>query len=188
MELNVLRQRALSQETASNPLYIDSQPGNKLDDPGLSSCAPTTQNPPPTCREITSWPSGSNYDTVRFFKFQTYSSGNVVRYNNGDSNAACTSTNPPKGVIVVENGDFIYDGNKAFNGGIITRAYGSSGPHAADRGKFTASGSPCLKGYANSGGTMSIAGNISLGDVPELGTVVTFRGGMEQISWRELFD
>jgi hypothetical protein len=136
---------------------------------------------------ITDWPSPSDYDTVRYYEFESYHANNVIRYNNSDSNAACSSTNPPKGIIVVENGDFIYDGNRAFNGGIIVRAY-SSGVSIPTQGKFTASGNPCLKGYANSGGTMAISGNISLGDVPELATLATFRGGMEQVSWRELYE
>ncbi len=66
------------------------------------------------------------------------------------------------------------------------RAY-SSGVSIPTQGKFTASGNPCLKGYANSGGTMTISGNISLGDVPELGSLGTFKGGMQQVSWRECY-
>ncbi len=178
-QLNVLRQRALSQETASNPLYIDSAPGNKADDAGMPN------RPSNTPLEITTWPSSSNYDTVRFYEFQSYSPNNVVKYN---TTAACDTATPPKGLIALQNGDFVYDGNKAFNGGIIVRAYDASDNSIAGQGKFTASGNPCLKGYANSGGAMTISGNISVGDVPELGTLSTFRGGMEQISWRELFD
>jgi hypothetical protein len=185
-ELTVLRQRALSQETLSNPLYIDSSPGNKVDDAGMLDRV--CSSPGNNALEITSWPSGSNYGTVRFYEFQDYNPCNVVKYNNGAAEANCSSTNPPKGVIVVQNGDFLYDGNRAFNGGIIVRAYDASGTSIPTQGKFTASGNPCLKGYANSGGTMAISGNISLGDVPQLGTVGTFRGGMEQVSWRELYE
>lgn len=182
-ELSVLRQRALSQETSSNPLYIDSNPGNKVDDSGLTSCAVGTT----VCLTITTWPSGSNYDTVRFYEFQTYSSGNVVKYN-PSTGADCNTTTPPKGVIAVQNGDFVYDGNRAFNGGVIVRAYNASGASIPTQGKFSASGNPCIKGYANSGGTMTIQGNISLGDVPALGSLDTFKGDMEQISWRELYE
>ncbi len=105
-ELGVLRQRALSQESLSNPLYIDSSPGNKVDDAGMSN------RPSNSPLDITTWPANSNYDTVRFYEFQGYNANNVVRYNNGAAEANCSSTNPPKGVIVVENGDFVYDGNR----------------------------------------------------------------------------
>ncbi|MDP9437351.1 MAG: hypothetical protein M3P49_01160 [Actinomycetota bacterium] len=181
-ELDALRQRALSQETSSNPLYIDSIPGNKANDAGM----PNRPNNSPL--EITTWPSNSNYDTARFYEFQSYSANNVVKYNNGSAEANCDDTPPhPKGVIAVENGDFVYEGNKLFNGGIIVRAYDASGVSIPAQGKFSASGTPCFKGYANSGGTMSIGGTIALGDVPELATLATFKGGMEQISWRELY-
>jgi Tfp pilus assembly protein PilX len=181
-ELDVLRQRALSQETSSNPLYIDSSPGNKINDAGMPN------RPNGSSLDITTWPSGSNYDTVRFYEFQSYSANNVVRYVNGSSEAACDDIPPhPKGVIAVENGDFVYDGNRLFNGGIIVRAYNASGVSIPTQGKFTASGTPCFRGYANSGGTMSIAGTIALGDVPELASLATFQGGMQQISWRELY-
>ena len=180
-ELEVLRQKALSQETLSNPLYIDSFPGNRKPDDGMLN------RPTNSPLEITTWPSGSNYGTVRFYKFKDYNANNVVTYKNSAAEANCSSPNPPKGVIVLQNGDFVYDGNRAFNGGIIVRAYDASGTSIPTQGKFSASGSSCLKGYANSGGTMAISGNIALGDVPELGSVGTFKGGMEQVSWRELY-
>ena len=180
-QIDFLRQAALSQETSSNPLYIDSIPGNKVNDAGMVNRITSTP------LDITTWPSPSSYDTVRFYEFQSYHTNNVMRYNNGAAEANCSSTNYPKGVIVVENGDFIYDGNRAFNGGIIVRAYDPEGKSVSGQGKFTASGNPCLKGYANSGGLMNISGNISLGSVPELGSLRAFRGEMELVSWRELY-
>ncbi len=181
-ELDRLRERALLQETTTNPLYIDSNPGNGVNDAGMANLTNSTSP-----LQITNWPSGSNFDTVRFYEFQSYNVKNAVTYNNSSAEADCDTTPPfPKGVIVVENGDFAYSGNKLFNGGVIVRAY-ASGASIPTQGKFTASGNPCLRGYANSGGTMSISGNISLGNVPELGTLGTFKGGMEQVSWRELY-
>jgi len=54
-------------------------------------------------------------------------------------------------------------------------------------GTFKGSGTPCLRGYANTSGTMSITGNLQAGEVPDLGGLGAFRGRVEQLSWRELY-
>lgn len=177
-QLDVLRKRALSQETPGNPLYIDSAPGNGVDDAGLPN------QPSGVQYQISNWPTGSTYDTVRFYEFENYNSNNQVIYR---APYSCGDTTP-KGVIVVQNGDYVLDSNKAFNGGVIVRAYNGAGASIPNRGMFTASGNPCLNGYANSGGNMTISGNIAAGSVPDLGNQTTFRGKMQLLSWRELYE
>lgn len=187
-QLNVLRQRALSQETSTNHLYMDSNPGNKVDDAGMSSrtCSTATTARSGNPAFITSWPSGSTFDTVRFYEFQTWSHCNAMQYT---VTHTCGSTTAPKGVIVVENGDFIVEGSQGnvFNGAVIVRAYDASGASVRDRGRFWSAGNPCFRGYANSGGLMNFTGNISVAAVPELGTLRPFRGSMEEVSWRECY-
>lgn len=189
-QLKVLRQRALSQETSSNPLYIDSTPGNKVDDAGMparTSCTNATTARSNTPTDITTWPSGSTFDTVRYYEFQTFSHCNAMRYN---VTSTCGSTSSPRGAIVVENGDFIIEGSSGnvFNGAVIVRAYDTSGASVRDRGRFWSGGGPCFRGYANSGGLMSFQGNITVGAVPELGTLRPFRGTMEEVSLREIYE
>lgn len=174
-EIEILRQRALAQETPSKPLYIDSNPGNGVDDPGL----------PNGSKDIDLWPSGSDYQTVVFYKYAAYNSANRVSYKAGASSCG-TTTN--KGVIVVENGDMQFNSNKRFDGGIIVRAYDSSGNLLpTSGGLYNASGTPCLYGYVNTSGGMTVTGTMNPGTAPELGSLSTFRGSMEQISWRELY-
>lgn len=173
-QLEVLRQRALTQETRTRPLYIDSDPGNQRRDPGLL----------PGNQPINDWPSGSDFGTVRFYAYAAYNSSNTVSYSVpfpcGDETA--------KGIIAVENGDFKYAANNAFNGAVIVRAYNASGASIPTQGKFEANGTPCLKGYANSGGDMTISGNINAGQVPDLANQVVFRDNAGRISWRELYE
>jgi hypothetical protein len=184
-EMNVLRQRALSQETPANPLYIDSSPGNGVRDAGMPN-DPTFNDP----LEITTWPTNSTYETVRFYAFQNYNANNRVRYFAG-ANQCLTTTN--RGVIVVENGDVVLDSNKRFDGGIIVRAYspgpGDNGTLIPDSGGlFSGSGNPCLFGYINTSGDQTVTGNLSSGAAPELSNLASFRGSMDTASWRELYE
>ena len=131
-------------------------------------------------QRITSWPSGSDYETVMFYSFNTYNSANRVIW---DINTLCSNTTR-KGVIVVENGDFRIAGNRAgFNGAIIVR--GGSGDN---QGTFTSEGGSCINGYANSRGNMYIAGTFNGSDVPILSSLPAFNTrNMQTQSWRELY-
>lgn len=132
-------------------------------------------------QKITSWPSGSDYETVMFYSFNSYSSANRVLW---DINALCSNTTR-KGVIVVENGDFRIAGNRSgFNGAIIVR--GGSGDN---QGTFTSEGGSCINGYANSRGNMYIAGTFNGSDVPILASLPAFNTrNMQTQSWRERYE
>jgi Flp pilus assembly pilin Flp len=182
-EINALRQRALALEQA-NPgqqHYIDSIPGNGQDDAGMPNRP--SFDPPLT---ITTWPSGSTYETVMFYEFQTYHANNRVRYFAGASSCG-TTTN--KGAIVVTNGDMVFDANRRFDGAVIVRAYDSSGNLIPDSGGlFSGAGNPCINGYINTSGDQVVTGNLSTGNAPELSNLASFRGSMETVSWRELYE
>jgi hypothetical protein len=184
-QIDVLRERALQLEQITGRThYFDSLPGNGQDDAGLSNGA----------RTISSWPSGSTYSTVVFYKFATYNPGNDVSYNPPSAQAPCGAEGSPapsgaaRGVIVVENGDIYWTGNRGFYGAAISRPYDSSGNllTTADE-NFRAEGEVCLRGYANTGGDMYLAGDIDFGSAPELGSLAPFIGDTEMVSWRELY-
>jgi hypothetical protein len=184
-QIDVLRERALQLEQITGTThYLDSIPGNGQDDAGLSNGA----------RTISSWPSGSTYSTVVFYKFATYDSSNNVNYNPPSAQAPCGAEDSPaptgaaRGVIVVENGDITWSGNRGFYGAAISRPYDSSGNllTTADE-NFRAEGEVCLRGYANAGGDMYLAGDIDFGSAPELGSLAPFTGDTEMVSWRELY-
>lgn len=177
-EINALRQRALAlEQTTGTAHYIDSIPGNGVNDAGRANGANT----------ISTWPASSTFETVVFYEYAAYNSTNVVSYIAGASSCG-TTTN--KGVIVVENGDMSFSSNRRFDGGIIVRAYDPvTGNLLTDSGGlFSASGNPCLFGYVNTGGDQNVTGNMSAGTAPELGNLASFRGTMETVSWRELYE
>jgi hypothetical protein len=185
-EIDVLRERALLLEQASpgTPYYIDSIPGNGQDNAGLSTGA----------RTITSWPSGSTYSTVVFYKFATYNTNNNISYNPPSAQSPCGAEGSPaptgaaRGVIVVENGDVVWDGNRGFYGAVITRPYDASGNLVTTTSQnFYVDGNTCLRGYANAGGEIYLAGNLDFGSVPELGSLGPFKGDTVKVSWRELY-
>lgn len=203
-----VRQRALALEliaiqqgnapgSAATRYYIDSNPGNGADDAGMPNRASGSP------LNVASWYSTSNYETVRFYEFETYNSNNIVNFASESSDASCTASaaDSPQGVIAVQNGDFIYNANKAFFGGVIVRAYDSSNnlllpppinsPAAQDsnfrNGSFRGEGSSCLKGYANASGNVKISGGITPGAVPALNSLSSFNAQARQATWRECY-
>lgn len=180
-EINVLRQRALALEQANpgNSYYIDSNPGNGVDDPGLSNGNQT----------ISTWPSGSTDQTVVFYKYAAYDSNNDVGYTAGAPSCG-TTTN--KGAIVIENGDMAWSGNRRFDGAIIIRAYDPVDPEKLLTGNvgglYSAAGTACLYGYVNTSGGMNITGTMNPGTAPDLSGLSSYRGSMEVLSWRELYE
>lgn len=131
---------------------------------------------------ISSWPSGSDYDTVIFYEFSSYSSTNNVSYSLSTSGGCGNSS--AKGVIVVVNGNFSMAGSNDFNGGVVTYTK----PTTSGAGTFSSSGGSCLTGYANSTGGISVQGNPGAGSVPALNTLPSFDGNLGVTGWRELYD
>ena len=180
-EIDVMRQRALALEVASpgSCYYIDSNPCNGQNNAGLAN---GSQN-------VNTWPAGSTYETVVFYEFTNYDSSNSVSYTAGAPSCG-TTTN--RGAIVVENGDVRFTGNRRFDGAVIVRAYtgpGNAGNLIPDSGGiYDAVGTPCLYGYINTSGDMNISGNFTAGTAPELSNLATYRGTMETVSWRELYE
>ncbi len=163
-DLEALRQRALELEK-QNPgskYYIDSNPGNGQDDAALT-----------TDQSINSWPTGSDYQTVVFYKFAT--SGKQVSWN---IRSGCSPTDTNKGVIAVENGDFsIGSNNGGFNGTVVIRG-----------GSFNSSGNSCMTGYVNSSGDINMGGGSGAGTVPPLTSLPAFRSSKTDLqSWWELY-
>ncbi|WP_119067184.1 hypothetical protein [Rubrobacter indicoceani] len=163
-----LRQRAQELEAATGYDYY-----RPLPSPSTSATS--------AYRDISSWPSGANYETVVFYEFDSYSSTNVVKYTN--SGGGCP-TPSARGVIVVVNGNFEMAGSTGFNGGVITY----TNPTGADRGTFSSSGGSCLVGYANATGNMSIQGTPGAGSVPALNTLSSFDGALSVANWRECYN
>ncbi len=169
-DLEVLRQKAIQQET---------QPGNTVDYYQENLAVGT--------HPITSWPTNSDYGTVFYYRFPTYHSSNTVTW---DVSLPCTDASR-KGVIVVENGDFVLTGNRGgFNGTVLV--YGRNDPATGhpypNEGNFSSSGSGCMTGYASSTGDMSLSGTYTASNVPGLNELPLFQGAMKPSSWRELYE
>jgi Tfp pilus assembly protein PilX len=172
-DLEVLRERALELER-QNPgirYYIDSNPGNGVNDAGL-----TSDHNIGTVSTLTTtpWPAGSNYQTVVFFEFAT--SGRTANWN---ITSACSPTDTRKGVIAVENGNFnIGNNNGGFNGTVVIRG-----------GAFFSGGGSCITGYVNTDGDINMSGGFAAGSVPPLTSLPEFQSGStELLSWRELYE
>lgn len=161
-DLETLRQRALELER-QNPgrsYYYDRFPGNQSDDEGITSD-----------QSITSWPTGSSYETVVFYEFA--GSGRKVSWV---LSGACSSASSTKGVLAVENGSFDLNGT-GFNGTIVIRG-----------GAFDSAGNSCMTGNINSSGDITIKGGSGTGTVPSLVSLPAFQGGSTSlIGWRELY-
>jgi Tfp pilus assembly protein PilX len=180
-QIDALRKQALQTETPASPRYIDSYPGNGVDDAGQPNGNLGVGTPP-----VSTWPAASTHSTVVFFEYETYASGNTVTYSPALAAAPCDDT-APKGAIVVQNGNAKFAANRGFNGAVIVRAYDSSGTLINTGGTFETGGTSCLRGYANSGGLMTISGNFYPSSAPTLGSLNEFKGSLQMVSWRELY-
>ncbi len=172
-DLEVLRQRALQLEK-QNPgarYYIDSDPGNGVDDAALTSDYDIGSSANSTRM---TWPAGSDFETVVFFKFLPNSGRNASwTYSQN-----CASTDTSRGVIAVENGNFNIDNNNGgFNGAVVIRG-----------GKFSSSGNACMTGYVNSSGDINMRGDFTSGTVPSLASLPAFQSSdVSLLSWREVY-
>jgi hypothetical protein len=177
-DIEILRQEAIRQEAedrAAGKPYADHYVENLT--------APVAINDWPTVGENT-----RGYNAVYFYKFPTWNaSQNEVQWN---MSLPCTDESR-KGVIVVENGNFVIGGSRGgFNGTVLV--YGGTDPSTgqpyADRGQFKASGSACLTGYATSTGDMTVTGNYKAAATPALTDLQISAGAINQVSWRELYE
>ncbi len=132
------------------------------------------------------WPSppagNDPSSVVVYYKF-TSNSANVLKW---DVSGSCSNpADDVEGTLVVENGNFTTQPNKArFVGAVVIR-----GGQAADEtaeGESDDTGKTCLEGFINAQGDIKIAGNVS----PVSTEDVAKRPGWYDVrlwSWRELY-
>lgn len=131
---------------------------------------------------VSSWPTApagrDPSTTVVFYKF-TSSSSNTLKW---DVPGSCTDDPPKQGTLVIENGNFTTQPNKArFRGVVVVR-----GGEVAD-GTSDDTGKTCLEGFINAEGNIKIAGNVS----PMSSADAAKRPGFYDArlwSWRELYE
>jgi Tfp pilus assembly protein PilX len=127
---------------------------------------------------MSSWPAGSDSSTVVFYKF-TSTSANTLQW---DVPGTCSDNPPKQGILVVENGNFTTQPNKAlFRGAVIVR-----GGEVAD-GTSDDTGKTCLEGFINAEGEIKIAGNVTPLSTEAAVTRPGFYG-VKTWSWRELYE
>ncbi len=128
---------------------------------------------------LSNWPDNSSENTVVFVEFSSASGSNVVKW---DVPGTCTDNPPKKGTLIIQNGNFTTQPNKAlFQGVVIVR-----GGEAAD-GDTADSGNTCLDGFINASGTIKIAGKVR----PLSSDALIARPGSYGVrlwSWRELYE
>jgi type II secretory pathway pseudopilin PulG len=130
---------------------------------------------------VSSWPApppGSDASkTVVFYKF-TGSSSNTMNWSVSGS-----CSDPPKqGILVVEDGNFTMQPNKArFRGAVVVR-----GGTVAD-GSSDDTSKTCLEGSVNADGEINIAGNVSPISSADAAKQPGFYG-VRLWSWRELYE
>jgi hypothetical protein len=126
---------------------------------------------------ISSWPANSSSRTVVFYKFTSFSS-NTLKWS---VPGTCTDNPPTQGTLVVENGNFTTQPNKAlFRGVVIVR-----GGEVAD-GTSEDTGRTCLQGFVNAEGNITIAGNVTPMGLSEADKHPGFYS-VRLWSWRELY-
>lgn len=127
---------------------------------------------------LSNWPENSTQNTVVFVDFSSANASNVVKW---DVNGSCTDNPPKRGTLVIRNGNFTTQPNKAlFQGVVIVR-----GGEATD-GDTADSGNTCLDGFINASGTIKIAGKVRPFSSADLLNRPGFYG-VRQWSWRELY-
>jgi hypothetical protein len=126
---------------------------------------------------VSSWPAGSDSTTVVFYKF-TSTSANTLKW---DVPGTCTDNPPKQGILVVENGNFTTQPNKAlFRGAVVVRGGTVTDGSSDDTGRT------CLQGFVNAEGEIKIAGNVSPMSLEVAGKHPGFYG-VKTWSWRELY-
>lgn len=122
-------------------------------------------NPP-----LTVWPSNSSYKTVVYVKLTDANPGKLTWDIGVPSDPDLGSPYPSgcnapirKGILVVENGNFTTQPNRAlFSGSLIVRG------GTVENGDYTDTGSTCLEGYVNANGEIIVNGSASPTNSPDL--------------------
>ncbi|MDQ3912764.1 MAG: hypothetical protein M3305_13545 [Actinomycetota bacterium] len=128
---------------------------------------------------LSNWPDNSSENTIVFVEFSGASSSNTVKW---DVSGSCTDNPPKKGTLVVRNGNFTTQPNRArLQGVVIVRGGEVADGTSADTGKT------CLEGFVNAQGTITIAGNVSPFTSNELADERPGFYGARLWSWRELY-
>jgi hypothetical protein len=145
---------------------------------------PATQrhyfNPSNGNLNLSNWPDNSSENTIVFVEFSGAGSSNTVKW---DVSGSCTDNPPKKGTLVVTNGNFTTQPNRAqLQGVVIVR-----GGEVAD-GTSSDPGKTCLEGFVNAQGTITIAGNVSPLASEELADDRPGFYGVRTWSWRELYE
>jgi hypothetical protein len=145
---------------------------------------PATQrhyfNPSNGNLNLSNWPDNSSENTIVFVEFSGAGSSNTVKW---DVSGSCTDNPPKKGTLVVTNGNFTTQPNRAqLQGVVIVR-----GGEVAD-GTSSDTGKTCLEGFVNAQGTITIAGNVSPLASEELADDRPGFYGVRTWSWRELYE
>lgn len=126
---------------------------------------------------LSTWPSGSDYGTVVYVRLTGSNPGTLKWDVPGD----CTASSSKKGILVVENGNFTTQPNKAlFSGAIIVRG------GVIEDGEYSDSGNTCLEGFANANGEITISGSANPSFSPDLSSSPGFYK-VRLWSWRELY-
>lgn len=140
---------------------------------------------------LNSWPNGSNYDTVVYIRLTDNSPGTLSWNVDGDPGVP-DAPSPPypngceqptkKGVLIVENGNFTTQPNKAlFSGAVLIRGNGK------EDGNYADTGGTCFEGFVNASGEIKINGNANPNGPPSALFNSPGLYGVQLWSWRELY-
>lgn len=124
---------------------------------------------------ISSWLDSSSYNTVVYRKFTGANPGALKWDVPGD----CSAASSKKGILIVENGNYTTQPNRAlFSGMIIVRG------GIVQDGTYADSGNTCTEGFANASGDITISGSANPSTTPDLANSPGFYG-VRVWSWRE---
>lgn len=126
---------------------------------------------------VSSWPADSSSRTVVFYRF-TNSGSNTLKW---DVPGTCTDNPPKQGTLVVENGNFTTQPNRALLRGVVIVRGGKVADGASEDTERT-----CLEGFVNAEGNIKIAGNVTPMSLQDTVKRPGFYG-VRLWSWRELY-
>lgn len=129
---------------------------------------------------LSNWPDDSSENTIVFVEFSGDGGSNTVKW---DVSGSCTDNPSKKGTLVVTNGNFSTQPDRARLEGVVM----VRGGEVAD-GTFADAEGTCLEGFVNAQGTITIAGNVSPFASDELADDRPGFYGVRTWSWRELYE
>jgi hypothetical protein len=170
-DLDVLKQEAIEQQNETGETHYYASNGGlvRIGSPG----------------ELR-WPSNSTYRTVVFVEYTQNGNNRVSWQEDGscltDPITGLISGSTKKGTVVVKGGDFTMQGYDApFEGIVVVRG------GVYEDGDYSGQGNSCLKGYANTSGMVTLAGNASPSNLLDVSTRAGFYG-VRLWSWRECYN